>query len=83
MKIFGDDISFDFEKMHQLPKKYFKWNNTDILDNNKHIGTSAQELKKIYPNLVNKSKDGTYVVDYSALNVVALKGIDLLCEALG
>ena len=42
------------------------------------IGTSAQDLLRVYPSLVNKDKNGYYSVDYARLSIVALAAIDKL-----
>lgn len=77
LKDFYDDVEVDLEKLALIPKKYFKWK----LDGNKlEIGTSAQEIQKIYPELVDANEDGILTVSYSKLSIVALKGIDKLYE---
>lgn len=76
LKDFYDDIDVDFDKLKAIPKKYFSWKN----DENKeiHLGTSAQEIQKVYPEIVNESADGELSVDYSKLSVVALAAVDKL-----
>ena len=78
LKNFGDNIEVDLDKLAQLPKKYFTWKHNE--DGKVHIGTSAQELQKIYPELVDTLEDGTLIVSYDTLSVIALKGIDALYE---
>ena len=78
LKNFGDNIEVDLDKLAQLPKKYFTWKHDE--DGKVHIGTSAQELQKIYPELVDTLEDGTLIVSYDTLSVIALKGIDTLYE---
>ena len=83
LKEFKGNISVDFNKLKQIPKQYFTWKSDE---NSKiQIGTSAQEIQKIYPELVSEDKNGELSVNYSKLSVVALQAIDLLddrCKAL-
>ena len=77
MKDFGEDIKIDFDVLKSIPKKYFTWKDDEEKKSN--IGTSAQAIQKIYPELVSDS-DGTLVVDYNKLSVIALAAIDKLCD---
>ena len=78
LKTFGDDIKVDLDKLAQLPKKYFTWNNDPCKDI--QIGTSAQELQKIAPELVVENENGYLAVSYEKLSVVALAAVDKLYE---
>ena len=75
LKEFKEDIQIDFEKLSKIPKKYFTWK----LNNKKtEIGTSAQEIEQLYPELISKDVNGTLSVSYDKLSIVALKAIDEL-----
>lgn len=74
LKDFLGDITIDFDAIKSIPKKYFTWKDGD---GKVEIGTGAQSLQKIYPELVEES-NGTLVVAYNKLAIVALAAIDKL-----
>lgn len=77
LKNFLNEISIDFDKLSQLPKMYFTWKADEKEMPDLQIGTSAQELQKLYPELVRET-DGHLTVAYDKLSIVALKAIDEL-----
>ena len=80
LKNFSNDISIDFDALRNIPKKYFTWKSDEL--NKPHIGTSAQELMKVYPELVNRDENDMLSVDYSTLSIIALKAIDILVDRI-
>ena len=80
LKDFHGNIPVDFEALKSIPKQYFTWKEVgDDVDNKLRIGTGAQSLQKIYPELVTEN-DGILTVAYDKLSIVALAAIDKLHE---
>lgn len=84
LKDFYKDVEIDFDKLLQLPTKYFTWkkDQKDGQDAPLMIGTSAQEVQKIYPELVCASENGELSVDYAKLSVICLAAIKELKKEL-
>ena len=78
LKDFYNSIDVDLDKLFSLPKKFFKWKSNP--NGEFEIGTSAQELQKIYPQLVNTDDNGYLTVAYDKLSIIALRAIDKLYE---
>ena len=76
LKNFGDNVEIDFEKLLSIPKVYYTWKNDESKNN--MIGTSAQKLKEIYPELVSENEDGKMAVSYEKLSIIALAAVDKL-----
>ena len=76
LKNFKSDIEIDFNKLQAIPKKYFTWKFDK--DEKLQLGTSAQEIQKIYPEVVWENEAGSLMVDYAKLSVIALAAIDNL-----
>lgn len=79
LKDFHGEIPVDFEKLKEIPKEYYTWKHNE----NKEmiIGTSAQKLQNVYPELVLINPEtGKLSVDYPKLSVVALKAVDKLYD---
>lgn len=83
LKCFHDDIKVNFDQLLQLPTKYFSWKK-DYENKNAPlmIGTSAQEVQKIYPELVSEKENGELSVDYAKLSVICLAAIKELKKEL-
>ena len=75
LKTFGYDIDVDLDKLAELRKSFFTFNSKP---EKMELGVSAQEIQKLYPEIVNENEDGFLSVDYSKLSVIALKAIDKL-----
>ena len=70
-----DTINVDIDKLSDLRKVYFNFKNDP---EKKHIGVIAQDIQKIYPEIVEENTDGMLTVDYSKLSVIALDAVDQL-----
>lgn len=77
LKNFKESINIDFEKLKQIPKKYFEWKDTP---EKIEIGTSAQEVQKYFPELVSEGENGMLTVAYDKLSIIALAAVDKLYE---
>ena len=75
LKDFENSVNVDLNLIRSIPKMYFRWKKNP---NKLQIGTSAQAVKQIYPELVSSSEDDILSVDYSKLSIVALSAIDKL-----
>lgn len=84
LKNFENNIEIDFNKLKKIPKKYFTWKQDD--EKKLNIGTSAQEIEKLYPeivgNFLNDDGENYKSVDYSKLSIIALAAIDKLNERI-
>jgi hypothetical protein len=76
LKNFGKNVEIDFDKLAEIPKVYYTWK-TDA-DKKQQIGTSAQKLREVYPELVSESEDGKLAVSYEKLSIIALTAVDKL-----
>lgn len=72
LKDFKENIKA-LDTVDQIPTKYFTWKEDESKES--QIGTSAQEVEKLYPELVSKTEDNTLTVDYAKLSIIALAAI--------
>ena len=75
LKTFKRPIEINLDKLSQIKKSYFIFNEQPTCE---HIGVSAQEIKKLYPEIVIEGDNGYLKVDYTKLSVIALAAIDIL-----
>ncbi len=80
LKDFLGDLRVDWDAIKALPKKYYRLKDDE--QDTRRIGTSAQELLKSYPEVVEKDADGMYRVDYAKLSIIALAAVSELEERL-
>jgi hypothetical protein len=78
LKTFKDDIKLDLNALKKIPKKYFTFNDNDRIE----IGTSAQEIQILYPELVTEDSNGYLSVAYDKLSVIALAAVDKLTDKI-
>lgn len=76
LKDFGDNVEVDFNELSKIPKVYYSWKDDE--EKRQMIGTSAQKLKEIYPELVSENEDGKMAVSYEKLSIIALAAVDKL-----
>ena len=77
LKNFKDDVKA-LKVVSEIPTKYFTWKKDEVTENvdpQLHIGTSAQAIQKLYPDLVTANEDGELSVDYARLSIIALAAI--------
>ena len=79
LKDFSGDVDVDFAKLKEIRKSYFTWKDGN---GKTQIGTSAQDVQKVYPELVSEDNKGNLTVDYAKLSIIALSAIDKLDERL-
>ena len=77
LKDFGEGLNVDLDALSKLRKSYFTFKD---MPEDPQIGVSAQEIQKLYPEVVIETSDGHLNVDYAKLSVVALAAIDKLNE---
>lgn len=74
-------VPVDFEQLSNIQKVVFSWKSDK--ENKHYIGTIAQSLEEVYPELVTTNpRTNTKMVNYNALSIVALAAIDKLVERI-
>ena len=77
-KNFRGEIKADFDKINEIPKMYYEWKEELGLGTNMQIGTSAQKLLELYPEIVSLDDKGYLSVAYDRLSIIALAAVDEL-----
>ena len=80
LKTVIEEVDGNPEKIKQIPKVIFHWNNDE--EKKRVLGTLAQGLEKVYPEIVTKDEDDIRGVGYDRMGVIALAGIDKLYEMI-
>lgn len=74
-----DTIKVNLDDLAKLRKIYYLWNNTP--EDGRQLGMIAQDVQKLYPELVSVDKETGYLsLAYDKLSVIALEAIDTLYE---
>ena len=74
-----DTIKVNLDDLAKLRKIYYLWNNTP--EDGRQLGMIAQDVQKLYPELVSMDKNTGYLsLAYDKLSVIALEAIDTLYE---
>lgn len=70
-------VKVNLDELSKLRKVYFLWKNKP--EDGKQLGVIAQDIQKLYPELVSKDSDtGLLSVAYDKLSVIALEAVDTL-----
>lgn len=72
-------IETDLEELSKLRKVYFEWKDKNNGNTGPQIGIIAQDVKKVYPEIVD-GEEGSYTVQYDKLGVIALDAVDKLYQ---
>ena len=80
LKTVIEEVDGNPEKIKQIPKVIFHWNDDE--EKKRVLGTLAQGVEKVYPEIVTKDEDDVRGVGYDRMGVIALAGIDKLYEMI-
>ena len=72
-KNIGEPLSNVLSKIDDIPTVYYSWKNDT--GKTKHIGTIAQDVYDVFPELVGTSDDTYQTVDYSKFSIIAIAAI--------
>jgi hypothetical protein len=76
-KKYVKDLQPQTDTLYQLRPVHFRWKN----NNKKDFGLIAEEVKKIYPELVSSGEDGdTLGISYTKLSAVLIKTVQELTD---
>lgn len=78
LKIVRAPVGTVLPKIAKLPIFLFNWKNNPTGE--VELGTSAQEVQKICPQIVDANKEGRLAINYSKLSLLAIKAIQELLE---
>lgn len=74
-------VKVDLEKLREIRKVYYLWK--DGSDKNLQLGAVAQDVQKIFPEIISTDLDTGYLsLAYDKLSVIALAAIDELYTML-
>jgi hypothetical protein len=72
-------IETDLEELSKLRKVYFEWKDNSNGITGPQLGVIAQDIKKLYPEIVD-GEEGGLTVQYDKLGVIALDAVDKLYQ---
>ena len=81
MKNYLGELDIPIEKLSKIPVKKFVYNNDK--NANVRIGTSAQTMLDICPELVNENDDKYLGVNYKQMSMLALLYVKKIHELIG
>lgn len=82
LKMILKPLEVNLDDLSKLRKTYYLWK--DDSDKRTHLGMIAQDVQKVYPELVDVDKEtGLLSLAYDKLSVVALAAVDKLQEEIG
>ena len=81
LKTILNPVKINLEKLSELRKVYYSWKNDS--DNKRQLGTIAQDVQKLFPEIVSEDSETGYLsLAYDKLSVVALAAIDELYDMI-
>ncbi len=75
VKDYIEEVKLPLSSILKIPLRYFKYK--EDVEDKLQIGTSAQSLQKICPELIHHNDEGYLMVDYSKLSLLALRAVKL------